>query len=255
MMEPKISVITVVFNSRDLLQGTIHSVRDQTLEDLEYVVVDGKSTDGTKELITANLDVIDVWISEPDDGIFDAMNKGLQLASGEFILFLNAGDHLHRPDVLVEVFQKVDDSIDIAYGQTLMVDADRNATGLRSDVTPHLLPQNLAWTDLRFGLCVSHQSFIVRRSIAGNYVENNISADTDWVIECLKKSRQSINVGIIISEFLIGGFSKQHRLRSWIDRYKMLRKHFGFLPNLFNHLQITVRAIKHALRCSGAENC
>lgn len=246
-MTPSISVITVVYNSRELLRGTIESVKAQTLKDLEYVVIDGGSKDGTKELVAVYDEYVDVFVSEPDHGIFDAMNKGLKLAKGSFILFLNAGDHLASPIVLENAMKLVNNGIDVVYGETEMVDNNRSVLGLRSNLTPHRLPDDLTWRAVRFGLCVSHQSFIVRKSITSPYIESNISADIDWVIKCLKRSKGTIKAEFIISQFLVGGFSKQNRLRSWFDRYKILRNHFGLIPNIINHFLIALRALAHAV--------
>ncbi|TGL37127.1 glycosyltransferase family 2 protein [Leptospira perdikensis] len=102
---PKISIITIVLNNRIFLDHTIQSVASQEFTNYEYIIIDGGSTDGTKELIKDSEKKIDYWVSEPDRGIYDAMNKGAKLAKGEWLLFLNAGDRFANPKVLSDIFQ------------------------------------------------------------------------------------------------------------------------------------------------------
>lgn len=102
---PKISIITIVLNNRIFLEHTIQSVSDQVFKNYEYIIIDGGSTDGTKELIKDSAGKIDYWVSEPDRGIYDAMNKGAKLAKGEWLLFLNAGDRFANPEVLSDIFK------------------------------------------------------------------------------------------------------------------------------------------------------
>ncbi|MDE6561731.1 MAG: glycosyltransferase [Muribaculaceae bacterium] len=96
----KISVVTVCFNASDLIEQTIESVTGQTYPDMEYIVIDGASTDGTTDIIHRHADRISYWISEPDKGIYDAMNKGIEAATGEYVIFMNAGDRFANPHVL-----------------------------------------------------------------------------------------------------------------------------------------------------------
>src|SRR5687768_5526342 len=117
---PVISVITVVFNGAALLERTIKSVRAQTLQDIEYIIIDGGSTDGTQEIIEKHRDAIDVFVSEKDAGIYDAMNKGLRAAKGEYVLFMNAGDELFDRHTLNAVFS-VSPGADVYYGFTAVV--------------------------------------------------------------------------------------------------------------------------------------
>src|SRR5690606_41497725 len=102
-MTPVLSIITVTFNCRDLLPRTLESVQEQSFPGIEHVVVDGASTDGTLDLIRAHADRLGSWVSEPDKGIYDAMNKGLHMARGEYVLFLNAGDTFFSKDTVGEV--------------------------------------------------------------------------------------------------------------------------------------------------------
>ncbi len=240
-MSPKLSIITVVYNGKDVIEGTIRSIIQQSYSNIEYIIVDGLSNDGTHDIIRKYQESIHVYISEKDKGLYDAMNKGMKLATGDYIWFMNAGDHIPQKNTVENIFQ---DSIqgDIYYGECMFVNEKREHQGLRSELTPHLLPQNLKWKDMAKGMVVSHQSFILKRSIAKPYIDNNLCADIDWVIDGLKNANVIIHTKIILSEFLMGGLSKQRHQESLKNRYSVLQKHFGFMPNIWNHIQIVIRA-------------
>lgn len=118
---PLLSVITVVYNNKAFLQRTIESVKEQTYSNIEYIVVDGNSTDGTLDVIQANQEIISQWISEPDQGIYDAMNKGISLAKGEWINFMNAGDIFFNSTTVEEVVSYMGhDDVDAVYGNGIL---------------------------------------------------------------------------------------------------------------------------------------
>ena len=102
---PQLSIITINYNNLAGLQKTFESVFNQTFQDFEYIVIDGGSTDGSKELIEQYHDKIDYWVSEPDSGIYNAMNKGIVRANGEYLQFLNSGDSLLGENILKNVFK------------------------------------------------------------------------------------------------------------------------------------------------------
>lgn len=241
--KPVISIITVIYNSVDLLPGTIESVIGQTYPNIEYIVVDGSSKDGTVAVIEKYQEQIDQWVSEPDKGLYDAMNKGLKMATGDFVWFMNAGDHLYAPDTVEKMVQKWQPDTDILYGEVMLVDDDRKELGTRSATTKQKLTTPLHWQDLAKGMVVCHQGFLPRRTIAPLYIENNLTADIDWVIKCLKASKQTTATDMIVAAYLIGGLSKQQHQRSLKDRYLVLKTHFGFWGNLWNHVGILLRRI------------
>jgi hypothetical protein len=124
---PRISIITATFNAAAQLPYTIHSMREQTSRDFEWIVVDGDSTDGTRALLHENEDLISRWISEPDQGIYDAFNKGCALARGEWLLFLGAGDELSSRDTLSEcknMLEAVPQATVLAYGRLTLIGPD-----------------------------------------------------------------------------------------------------------------------------------
>ena len=247
---PTISIITVVYNGVDLLEGTIHSVLGQTYPHIEYIIVDGASTDGTLEIIKKYEQQIDKWISEPDKGLYDAMNKGMRMATGDYLWFMNCGDHIHEPTTVERMMAKNNPPADILYGEVLLVDEKRTPLGTRSQLTTRKLPRQLNWKSLNHGMVVSHQAFLPKRSIAPVYMEGNLAADIDWVIECLKKSTSTLNSEMILAEFLLGGVSKKRHQQSLKDRFVVLQKHYGIFPNLWNHFYIGIRALWHKLSAS-----
>jgi glycosyltransferase involved in cell wall biosynthesis len=140
MSLPKVSIITIVFNGIDTLEKTILSITNQTYPNIEYIIVDGASTDGTIDLIKAHSNVITRWISEPDKGLYDAMNKGIDLATGDYLWFINSGDVIFAPTTLSQIFNN-NKIADIYYGDTVMIGNDGNEIGKRR-LSP---PKNLNW--------------------------------------------------------------------------------------------------------------
>lgn len=117
--EPLISIITVSYNAANTIEQTILSVINQNFKDFEYIVIDGGSTDGTVDIIKKYQDKITFWVSEPDKGIYDAMNKGIQIAKGEWVNFMNAGDGFYNSNVFVNVFG-INRTSDVIYGDNML---------------------------------------------------------------------------------------------------------------------------------------
>ena len=240
---PVFSIITVVYNGANLLEATIQSVIQQTYPDIQYIIVDGGSTDGTLEIIKQYDEDLDRWITEPDKGIYDAMNKGLRMASGDFVWFMNCGDTIRDITTVELMALQMESDTDILFGEVMMVNEKREDLGTRSDITTQKLPDQLDWKSLKKGMVVSHQAFLPKKSIAPKYLMNNLSADIDWVIHCLKKSKKNTNTNEVLANFLIGGTSRQHHQRALKDRYKVLSQHYGAVENFFNHILIVLRAV------------
>lgn len=247
---PLLSIITVNYNSAHLLEGTIRSVLSQTYPHIEYLVMDGASTDHTATIIHLMENLNDQllnakvfrYFSEPDRGLYDAMNKGLRLATGDFVWFLNAGDHIFEPQTVEKMMLLSTPETDVLFGEVMLVSFTRRHFGTRSDLTTQKLPENLTWKSLRLGMTVSHQAFVARKSVTSPFMENNLAADIDWVIQVLKKSRKNVHTHLVLAEYLTGGISKQKHWQSLRDRYQVLKKHFGFWPNLWAHGRILWRA-------------
>ena len=237
----KFSIITVVYNGENVLEDTIQSVITQTFKNFEYIIVDGASKDKTSDILKKYKHHISKIISEPDKGLYDAMNKGMRIASGDFLLFLNAGDRFYDNKVLEKIAKCAAPDIDIIYGETMLVNENREELGTRSKKTTHHLPENLTWKSFRNGMSVCHQSIFVRHSVAQFYIEKNLVADIDWIITALKKSRKNVNAHTIVSAYLVGGISKQKHNQSLKDRFFVLQKHYGIISNIFNHGVIAIK--------------
>ena len=240
---PKVilSIITVTYNAEKYLEPTINSVIGQTFREREYLIIDGNSSDRTMEIVEKHKHNIDQVISEKDSGVYDAMNKGLKMAQGKYVLFLNAGDELSKPTILEEIFQSKADA-DIYYGETNILNKDRQVIGSRSELTSRKLPQQLKKRDFLNGQVVSHQSFIPKRSLATPYnLKYKCSADIDWMLQIISRSKKIINVNQPISNYLQGGISDTQLARCWKERLVILLNHFNPLAVLFAHLNFVLR--------------
>jgi glycosyltransferase involved in cell wall biosynthesis len=241
---PSISVITVVYNGEHLLERTIKSILGQTYKNIEYIVIDGQSKDNSVEIIKKYTAGISYFVSEPDKGLYDAMNKGIDAATGDYLLFINAGDELYESTTLEKVVNSFGGYPDIYYGETLMVDEQFQPLGYRSEMTPHRLPAHLKWENMSLGMVVCHQSILIRRTIAEKYdLRFPFCADIDWIINALKKSEYIVNTGLVISRYLKGGISDKKMKKSLMDRFAVMRKHFGLYPTIVNHIVIVIRAL------------
>ncbi|HLP95857.1 MAG TPA: glycosyltransferase family 2 protein [Saprospiraceae bacterium] len=252
----RFSIITVVYNGESLLKGTMESVLRQTYSELEYIVVDGASKDQSLAIIqeyAAKMPGLR-WISEPDKGLYDAMNKGLAMATGDFVQFLNAGDWLHAPDTLEKLAAICTSQTDVLYGDTMLVDESRTAHGLMSELSTRTLPDPLHWRHYLAGMRVVHQSFIPRRNLAPAYrLEAGLCADFDWCIEILKKSRDNRCLKEPITDYLMGGLSKKRHRQSLNERFAIMQRHFGLPLTLVAHAWIVLRAGIHRLKRWGRE--
>ena len=240
----RLSVISIAYNNLKGLQKTLAVFNGQNLSDqLEIVVVDGGSKDGTKEFLEAQT-LTKNWISEQDKGIYNAMNKGLDMATGDYVWFLNSGDYVEDFPVVENILATLDQGPDAVYGETMMVDAYGRHLGLRSDYTTRKLPLHLNWTSFRMGMNVGHQSFVIRRNLALTYNEKyRYVADIDWMIRCLRGCKNVVNLNMVIACFTVDGFSSVQRKASNKERYAVLKSHYGFLPNIASHLSILLRKL------------
>lgn len=241
-----ISIITVCYNAREVIIPTIESVIGQTYPAIEYLIIDGHSTDGTQEIVQRYATHIQKLISEPDRGVYDAMNKGLELASGQYVLFLNAGDALSGPNVLSIIFQHGVPDTDLYYGETNIIDQNRRLLGTRSQLTSRKLPEQLRKKDFLKGQVVSHQSFIPRRDLCEPYdLRYSCSADIDWMLQILSRSSNDVNVNQPISNYLQGGISDTNLFRCWKERFLILLRYFSWLQVLGAHVHYGVRFLKY----------
>jgi glycosyltransferase involved in cell wall biosynthesis len=247
----QLSIITITYNAEQFLERTIQSILAQTDQNFEYIIIDGKSKDGTLRIASTYKNRVNKLISELDKGLYDAMNKGLNNASGNFVWFMNAGDEINDNQAVEKIYKAISEKTDVLYGDTFFVDDNGNIQGLRSEITPHRLPKNLKWQDMKLGMLVCHQAFIARKSIAPFYMENNLSADVDWEIACLKRAKEVKYLDFVVAKYLTGGISNKQLKRSLLDRYEVLKKHFGLMGAISAHAQILFRGIGLILKNRG----
>ena len=237
MFKPVLSVITIVYNNVRDIERTMLSVLNQTYPNIEYLVIDGASTDGTKDIIEKYQDRLASYISEPDKGIYDAMNKGLALAKGDYVLFMNSGDELYDLRTVEAVFASAADA-DIYYGETEMYNEEWKSLGQRR----HTAPSEFTWKSFKYGMSISHQAIYIKRSIIEPYdLQYKYSADIDWIIKASKKAKKIVNTNRYVAKYLVGGISKQKHLDSLKERFHIFSKYYGVVPNLINHLVIAFR--------------
>lgn len=235
---PLVSIITITYNAELTLERTIASVRCQDYPSVEYIIVDGASKDSTVDIINANKDIISSYISEPDKGIYYAMNKGLNMAKGDYVWFMNAGDELPEPSTLSQAISVAPEGADVIYGETVMTDMEGNLIGERRLAAP----DSLSWHSFRKGMVVCHQSFIARRSIADLYDTNyRFSADFDWCLKILKRSETIYNTHLVLSRFLDGGITKQNIVPGLKERFRIMSHHYGLVQTVLYHIPIAIK--------------
>ncbi len=233
-MKPVLSVITIVYNNARDIERTMLSVLNQTYEAIEYIVVDGASNDGTLEIIKRYEGRIAKLVSEKDKGIYDAMNKGLALATGDYVIFMNSGDEFYDIGTVEKVFDTAPNA-DIYYGETEMVNDERESLGQRR----HKAPAKFTWRDFKFGMSISHQAIYIRRSLTQPYdPKYQLSADIDWIIRAAKKAIKIVKVDGYVAKYLVGGMSKARHRQSLLERFDIMKRHYGLIPTLFNHTVI-----------------
>lgn len=245
-MSPLFSIITITFNAEHELPATLASVRSQKFTDFEQLIIDGASTDGTVALAEkSGIDGLTI-VSEPDKGLYDAMNKGIARARGTYLIFLNAGDALHSPDTLQEIADAIkdDDKPDIVYGQTQIVDANRKFIGMR-----HLTaPEHLTFDSFKHGMLVCHQAFVVRRELAEPYnLAYRFSADYEWCLRCLKKAKRCAYTGTTLIDYLADGLTDKNHKASLKERYHIMCQYYGTLPTIIRHAGFFVRNLRRKL--------
>jgi glycosyltransferase involved in cell wall biosynthesis len=233
---PILTVITIVYNNARDIERTMLSVINQTYPLIEYIIIDGLSNDGTLGIIKKYSGGISKLISEKDNGIYDAMNKGLDLATGDYVIFMNSGDEFYEPDTVAKVFATAPDA-DIYYGETAMINDRLESMGRRR----HKAPDSFTWRSFKYGMSVSHQAIYIRRSLTQHYNRQyQLSADIDWIIQAAKKARKIVKVKGYVAKYLVGGMSKTKHRQSLAERFDIMKRHYGLLPTLFNHLVIAV---------------
>lgn len=257
----RFTIVTITYNAERVLQRTLDSVLAQTYEGVEHLIVDGASKDGTLQLAEqykAKGDASDsghkvIILSEPDHGIYDAMNKGLTQASGDYIVYMNAGDFFPHEDTLEKIVQHcqlselpTDELPGVLYGNTDIVDDEGHFLHPRK----HQPPQQLSWRSFRQGMLVCHQAFYARTDIAKNQqydTRYRFSADVDWCIRVMKETERMglrlCNTNMVIANYTEeGATTKNHHASLW-ERFRVMAHHYGWVQTVVLHCWFVVRAV------------
>ncbi|MEZ8968473.1 glycosyltransferase family 2 protein [Vibrio breoganii] len=203
-MEPLITIITVVYNGKDFIEETILSVIEQRYGNVEYIVVDGGSTDGTLDIIKKYESDISNWISEPDRGIYDAMNKGIKLAKGTFVNFLNAGDSFVDRNVLNNIFLSEYKDSTLLYGDINAI--KENGESIRVNAVD-LVNDN----SIKKGMKVCHQAIFYHKDILYPY-DDTLVLKAEWkhLVEITRDQNfKPYKFNFPIVNYLVGGVGAQ----------------------------------------------
>lgn len=253
------SVVTITYNAEDVLQPTLDSVLMQDYVHVEHLIIDGASTDNTVSIAEAykrqsdeaeNGHVVKIK-SEPDGGLYFAMNKGLQQATGDYVVFLNAGDRFPKADtldkvVLAAVVGDGEEHPAVLYGDTDIIDEKGNFLCHRR-LSPS---ERLTWRSFRYGMLVCHQAFYARLDIARSLLFDTsyrYSADVDWCIRVMKEGeRQHLllrNIHDVVADYVQEGQTTLHHKESLRERFHVMCKHYGLIQTLFLHAWFVVRSV------------
>lgn len=239
---PTLSIITVTYNAEQVLETTLQSVISQTYHHIEYILIDGASKDRTLAIAEKYRDRIQLLISEPDRGLYDAMNKGIALATGEYVCFLNAGDSFHQDDTLQQMMQSIKgrELPDVLYGETALVDSKGHFLRMRRLSAPEVL----TWKSFRQGMLVCHQAFIARRTLMQPYnLSYRYSADFDWCIHILKKAKTVHNTHLTLIDYQDEGMTTQNRKASLMERFRIMVHHYGLWSTVMHHAWFVFRLL------------
>lgn len=241
---PLFTIITATFNAADTLARTIESVDSQLCRDYEHLIIDGASSDNTLAIAEATVNPLRKIYSEPDKGLYDAMNKGISKAEGKYLIFLNAGDKFHSTQTLQLLAEAAgsENAPGIIYGQTIIVD-DRG----RNPRPRHLqAPRELTLGSFADGMLVCHQSFVALRKITGFYnLRYRFSADYEWCIRCLQHSRRNVFIDHEpLTDYLDGGLTTRNRWRSLRERFAIMCTYYGTFATILRHFRFAARAVK-----------
>ena len=240
---PLVSIITVTFNAEEVIEKTMDSLKDQSFKNFEHIVIDGASKDNTVSRIQKYELPQTRIISEPDKGLYDAMNKGLRRATGKYVLFLNAGDAFHHKETLSNYAGEAERDNDIIYGDTIIVDIEGNKIGDR-----HLsAPARLSKKSFADGMLICHQAFMVKKDLTTEYdLKYRFSADYDWCVKCILKadSDKCANLKEVTIDYLSEGLTDKNKWASLRERFRIMKHYYGFLPTLSRHFSFIFRALR-----------
>ena len=181
-------------------------------------------------------------VSEPDKGLYDAMNKGIGMATGDYLCFLNAGDKFHDKETLQQIAEtlKNKDLPDVIYGETAIVDEVGNFLHMRRLSTP----EHLNWRSFKQGMLVCHQAFLAKRELALKHpydMHYRFSADFDWCIRIMKEAKCLHNTRLTLIDYLNEGMTTRNHKASLKERFRIMTKHYGWISTILHHGWFVIR--------------
>lgn len=231
---PLVSIVTAVYNGAKHIEETILAIAGQTYLPIEHIVVDGGSTDGTVEILEKYSGTLAYWVSEPDNGIYDAMNRGIDLVTDaeSYVLFANADDHLYSPEAVERVIA-ASSGEDLVYGRMVLTDGDISGIAGRKVDLDDLAQETLC-----------HPATFVRRKIfdrVGKFDTTYlIAADYDHIVRCFAAPVCTRFVDVIVSTMRMGGLSEDRFLLSCRERKAVIRNRFPLVPRLKGVAQVNL---------------
>ena len=254
----RITYVTITYNAANVLQRTLDSILCQDYPEIVHLIIDGASTDATLQLVDDYIERSNAAenghriqvTSEPDKGIYDAMNKGLRSIEGDYVCFLNAGDFLPAADTVSKIVAAVEcrpDSMPaVLYGDTDIVDGEGRFLHHRR-LAP---PEQLSWKSFRQGMLVCHQAFYARTdfAIATPYDQRyRYSADVDWCIRVMKAAAKEnvpmLNLRMVVVNYTQEGQTTLHHRESLWERYHVMEHHYGRVQTFLLHCWFAVRSL------------
>lgn len=230
---PLLTIITICYNAEATIAPTLRSLAEQSDQSFEYLVIDGASQDKTLSFVQTLYPRATVH-SEPDHGLYDAMNKGLRHATGTYIWYLNAGDTLRTPDTVRTVCAALEThQPDLLYGDTMIVD------GAYQDLHPRWLrpPHRLTQRSFANGMLICHQAFIPRRSLAPLYdLRYRYSADYDWCIRIIDAIHSQYRIDDYLVNYLNEGVTTRNHRASLLERLRIMARRYGWFTALTRHV-------------------
>ena len=259
----RMTYVTITYNAADVLQRTLDSVLSQDYPEIVHLIIDGASTDATLQMVDAYIERSNAAenghriqvTSEPDKGIYDAMNKGLRSLDGDYVCFLNAGDFLPSKDTVSRIVKAIDNSSlfsphsslpAVLYGDTDIVDGEGRFLHHRR-LAP---PEHLTWKSFKQGMLVCHQAFYARTdfAIATPYdMQYRYSADVDWCIRVMKAADKErvplLNLKMVVANYTEEGQTTQHHRESLWERYHVMERHYGRVQTFLLHVWFAIRSL------------
>ena len=219
MTQPLLSVITICYNEKQI-ERTCQSIVNQTWQDFEWIVVDGGSTDGTLDILNKYRNRINILISEPDKGIYDAQNKGIKLAHGQYLNFMNGGDAFYNSTVLEKVFKDKEQTADVLYGKYCTIDNQR----LLVLMHPKKFDSSY-WLEH----CLNHQSTFIKRELFDKYglynTDYKVAADKEKFVRFFQDGCRFSYLPEIISLYDLGGISAQNHKKT-LEEFRKIEKQY-----------------------------